>query len=210
MQDNKKLTAMIIDDHPMARVAIKALLEANNINVLAEAENGSSGLKLFEKNMPDVVIVDIDLPLLSGIEVVKTIRNKFGNCIFIVISSDNSYLNNKRSAEVGAHAFISKSLDMQNIISAINAAVNGFSYFPFIFNQYIGVSQTEKEMLDSLSKQEIAVMGYLLKGVDFALISSEMNISKKTVITYKNRLLTKLGCSNLIDLYAFSKACKIG
>lgn len=210
MCQNKQLTAVIIDDHPMARLAIRTLLETNNINVLAEADSGNSGLKLFDTYKPDIAVIDVDLPLRSGIEVVEEIKKKDDDCIAIVISSENTYLNNRKSAVIGAHAFIPKSVGMQNIIAAINAAVNGFSYFPFASKQFIGSSASEQAKLDSLSNQEVKVMRYLLKGVSFAIIADEMNISSKTVITYKSRLLAKLGCSNLLELYEYSKENGIG
>lgn len=205
MDQNEQLSAVIIDDHPMARLAIRTLLEANDINVLAEGDNGNVGLKLFDIYKPDIAIIDVDLPLRSGIEVVEEVKKKYKDCIAIIISSENNYLNNKKSALVGAHAFIPKDVGMQNIISAINAAVSGFSYFPFASKQFIGSSSSEQMKLDSLSNQEVKVMRYLLKGVSVSLIADEMNISNKTVITYKCRLLAKLGCSNLIELYEFSK-----
>lgn len=210
MEKNERLSAVIIDDHPMARLAIKSLLEANHINIVAEAENGNAGLKLFDTDTPDIAVIDVDLPLRSGIEVAEAIRKKSNNCIIIIVSSENNYLNNKKSADIGAHAFVPKTVGMQNIIAAINAAISGFSYFPFASNQFIGAGSSEKVKLDSLSKQEIKVMRYLLKGVETSLIADEMNISSKTVITYKCRLLAKLGCSNLLELYAFSKENGIG
>lgn len=210
MDQEKLLSAVIIDDHPMARLAIKTLLEANKINVLAEADNGKAGVKLFDIHKPDIAIIDVDLPLISGIDVVQVIRQNNNNSILIVVSSENSFRNNKRSADVGAHAFIPKKMEMINIISAINAAMNGFSYFPFVTNQFIGSRSSEEKMLDSLSNQEAKVMYHLLKGHDIAFIANEMFISKKTVQTYKSRLLTKLGCTNLVELYAFSKSNEIG
>lgn len=210
MDQNKQLSAIIIDDHPMARLAIKILLEANNINLLAEADNGNCGLKLFDIYKPDIAIIDVDLPLRSGIEVVERIKEEYNNCITIVISSENNYINNKKSALAGAHAFIPKNVGIQSIISAINAAVNGFSYFPFSSKQFIGSSSSAQMKLDSLSNQEVKVMRYLLKGISISLIADEMNISNKTVITYKCRLLAKLDCSNLLELYEFSKEKGIG
>lgn len=210
MSDKEKLTAVIIDDHPMARLAIKVLLESNNINVLAEADNGNSGLKLFDTLKPDIAIIDVDLPLRSGLDVAKMIRNNNGDCIIVMISSENNHLNNKISINVGAHAFIKKNLGMQNIISAIDAAINGFCYFPFIPKKPIGYEFSETMMLESLSTQEVKVLRYLIKGVDLSSIADEMNISKKTVATYKSRIFKKLECSNNIELYEFSKRNELG
>jgi two-component system response regulator EvgA len=210
MNEDNDFSAVIIDDHPMARMAIKILLESNNINVLAEAETGKTGLKLFDTLKPDIAVIDVDLPLQNGIDIVEEIRKNDNHCIVIVISSEPSFTNSKRSADVGAHAFIPKNKEMKNIISAINAAINGFTYFPITFNKFIGSSSSEQEKLASLSNQEVKVMNYLLKGYDITFIADEMYLSKTTVHTYKSRLLAKLGCSNLVELYAFSKANEIG
>ncbi|PLO94185.1 LuxR C-terminal-related transcriptional regulator, partial [Klebsiella pneumoniae] len=96
------------------------------------------------------------------------------------------------------------------IISAIHAAQNGYSYFPFSLSGFVGSLSNEQAMLQSLSSQEVKVMRAILNGADNMQIASEMHISNKTVSTYKGRLMEKLGCKSLVDLFSFANRNKIG
>ncbi|WP_462214707.1 LuxR C-terminal-related transcriptional regulator, partial [Klebsiella pneumoniae] len=108
------------------------------------------------------------------------------------------------------NAFISKKEGINNIISAIHAAQNGYSYFPFSLSGFVGSLSNEQAMLQSLSSQEVKVMRAILNGADNMQIASEMHISSKTVSTYKGRLMEKLGCKSLVDLFSFANRNKIG
>lgn len=202
--------AVIIDDHPLAIVAIRSLLEANNISVIAEEEDGRMGLKSIINLKPDIAIIDLDLPIYSGIEIIESLRKKNSTCIVIIVSAKSDYFYGRRCAEAGANAFISKKKGLNDIINAIDATCNGYSYFPFSNNKFIDTPSSEVMKLDSLSMQEVKVMRYLLKGMDISLISTQMKISSKTVSTYKSRLMDKLGCTTLIELYDLAHRNKLG
>jgi two-component system, NarL family, response regulator EvgA len=204
------LTAVIIDDHPLACVAIRALLESEGIKVVAEAGDGGDALALVMQHKPDVVIVDVDIPGISGVEVVEMLRAQNFRSIIIVVSAKNQQFYGKRSADVGANGFISKKEGMDNIIDAIRAASKGYSYFPFDLNSHAGALTSDEQKLQSLSSQEVKVMRAILQGSDNNKIASEMNISVKTVSTYKSRLFEKLECKTLLDLYTFANRSKIG
>ena len=204
------MNAIIVDDHPLALIAIRSVLEKNSIEVLAEASDGQAGLKLINELKPDIAIIDVDLPVKNGIEVVEALRKKNSTCIFIVISAKSDFFYGKKCFEAGAHAYISKKKGIQDIISAIDAAVNGYTYFPLTLNALNTSQSSEEEKIDTLSSQEVKVMSYLLKGMEISAIGIKMNISYKTVSTYKRRLMEKLGCSNMLELYDLSNRNKIG
>ncbi|ATM86743.1 TPA: acid-sensing system DNA-binding response regulator EvgA [Yersinia enterocolitica] len=204
------MSAIIVDDHPLARIAIRNLLENEGIAVSLEASDGAEALALIESHQPEIVILDVDIPTLTGIEVVETLRKKQYNGIIIVVSAKNNIFYGKRSADAGANAFVSKKEGMTNITAAINAAQNGYSYFPFSLSGFVGSLNSEEEKLQSLSSQEIKVMRHILNSMDTAQIASEMNISSKTVSTYKSRLMEKLECRSLMELFSFASRNKIG
>ncbi|WP_407435819.1 response regulator, partial [Lelliottia sp.] len=108
MSKTNKLNAVIVDDHPLARLAIKNLLENEGITVVAEAGDGAQALQLVGEHSPDLVIVDVDIPVMSGIEVVEKLRKQAFSRIIIVVSAKNDLFYGKRSADAGANAFISK------------------------------------------------------------------------------------------------------
>ncbi|HEI6965131.1 TPA: acid-sensing system DNA-binding response regulator EvgA [Yersinia enterocolitica] len=204
------MSAIIVDDHPLARIAIRNLLENEGIAVSLEASDGAEALALIESHQPEIVILDVDIPTLTGIEVVETLRKKQYTGIIIVVSAKNNIFYGKRSADAGANAFVSKKEGMANITAAINAAQNGYSYFPFSLSGFVGSLNSEEEKLQSLSSQEIKVMRHILNSMDTAQIASEMNISSKTVSTYKSRLMEKLECRSLMELFSFASRNKIG
>ena len=204
------MNAIIIDDHPLARNAIRNLLDSNGITVAAELDSGAHAVQTAESMQPDLLIVDVDIPELSGIEVLEQLRKRRYQGTIIIISAKNELFYGKRSADCGANGFVSKKEGMNNILAAIEAANNGYSYFPFSLERFCTHGITDQDRLDTLSTQEMKVFRYILSGVDYTTIGSKMNISNKTVSTYKVRLMDKLGCSTLLELYDFAQRNKIG
>ena len=158
MGKTNKLHAIVVDDHPLARMAIRNLLENEGITVVAEAGDGAQALQLVGEHSPDLVIVDVDIPVMSGIEVVEKLRKQAFSRIIIVVSAKNDLFYGKRSADAGANAFISKKEGMTNIIAAVHAAQKGYSYFPLSLQSFMGSLSSEQEILQSLSSQEIKLM----------------------------------------------------
>ncbi|HCT9739273.1 TPA: acid-sensing system DNA-binding response regulator EvgA [Morganella morganii] len=201
-------TATIIDDHPLARVAIRSVLEKHQVSVVSEYENGMVAFNALAKNSVDVVVVDVEIPGINGIELVEKLRALHFPGILIVVSAKNSRYYSKRCAKAGANAFVSKKQEMDNILAAINAAQNGYSYFPFFLEESSAVL-SDSQRLESLSEQEMKVMSYMLSGLDNTQIGHTMHISSKTVSTYKTRLMDKLGCKSLIELLSFAHQNKL-
>ncbi|MDU7247676.1 MAG: acid-sensing system DNA-binding response regulator EvgA [Klebsiella pneumoniae] len=186
------MNAIIIDDHPLARIAIRNLLDSNGITVAAELDSGAHAVQTAESMQPDLL------------------RKRRYQGTIIIISAKNELFYGKRSADCGANGFVSKKEGMNNILAAIDAANNGYSYFPFSLERFCTHGITDQDRLDTLSTQEMKVFRYILSGVDYTTIGSKMNISNKTVSTYKVRLMDKLGCSTLLELYDFAQRNKIG
>lgn len=208
MMDPVLQTAAIIDDHPLARMAIRGLLEKHQIAIIGEFDNGLTALKALSKGGPDIVIIDVDIPGMNGVEVVEKLREQEYAGMLIVVSAKNDRYYSKRCAEAGANAFISKKQGIDDIISAIDAARKNYSYFPFYLDgQKEQISDVRR--LELLSAQEMKVMSYILSGLDNAQIGDKMHISAKTVSTYKTRLMEKLGFKSLIELLSFAHHNKL-
>ena len=204
------MNAIIVDDHPLARIAIRNLLDTNGITVTTELDSGEHVVQTVEKTKPELLIIDVDIPGISGIEVLEQLRKRHYAGVIIIISAKNEFFYGKRSAEYGANGFVSKKEGMNNILAAIEAAKNGYSYFPFSLEHFTGSSVSEQDKLDTLSTQEMRVLRYILNGMDYSTIASKMNISNKTVSTYKSRLMEKIDCSSLMEIYDYAQRNKIG
>lgn len=197
-------TAVIIDDHPMAAMALDALLKNNGVQDIIKCANGDEGLATLLRVKPEVAIIDIDVPGINGLEVIKSARRAGLESILVVFSTKNDVFYGKKCAAAGANGFVSKKKGMDNIINAIHAARNGYSYFPFALNNFLGNVTSEESLVEALSEQEVNVLQYLLRGMTIGSMAEAMSINAKTVSTYKHRLMQKLGCNSLVELLNFS------
>lgn len=131
MNEMRSRTAIIVDDHPLARMAIRGVLEKDRVTVLGEYEDGAIALKSLLKTTADIVVIDVEIPGVNGVELVEKLRANHYRGVLVVVSAKNDRYFSKRCAQAGANAFISKKQNMDNILAAINAAQNGYTYFPF-------------------------------------------------------------------------------
>ncbi|ORM68435.1 response regulator [Pantoea rwandensis] len=198
---------LIIDDHPVVRMALKLLLETDNMTVVAETDDGYEALNLTKKLSPDLIIVDIDMPSYNGIDLVQRLRNNgFAGGILVLTGKDvDHYI--KRSANAGADGFISKRNNMTELHDAIRAINAGYGFFPLNRKRH-GMPEDEQEdkvKIATLSSKELQVLVFLTKGMKVVEMAQKMKISDKTVSTYKRRLMEKLDIDNMVGLYEFAK-----
>lgn len=199
-------SVIIVDDHPLARMGMKFIIENEGHTILAETDDGTETLALVDKHYPDILIIDIDINGINGIAVIKKLRANSYPGIIIIVSAKNVEFYTQKSIEAGANGFISKKNDLSNINAAINAAMNGYSYFPMGNNaSSFGTHQEDQDKLQTLSQQEFQVFRYLIRGMENVRIARKMNISNKTVSTYKTRLMEKIGCQSQLDLFDFAR-----
>lgn len=197
---------LIVDDHPIVRMAIRFLVEKEGHSVIAETGDGLEALSMVEQFYPDILVIDIDLLSLNGIEVAKTLREKSYPGIIIVISGKNQDFYSPRSALSGADGFISKKNNLPELVTAIKAAQSGYGYFPLKrFEPQQTKQVDDQERLNSLSPQEFQVFHHIIKGLENIKIANRMKISHKTVSTYKSRMMEKLGCKTQLDLFDFAR-----
>lgn len=198
--------ALIVDDHPVARMAVRMLLEKDGITIVAETGDGLEAISLIKQFSPDLVVIDIDIPSLNGIEVIQRLRNNGYQGGMLVLSGkdDDHYI--KRCATAGADGFVSKSNQLTELHDAIRALKNGYGYFPRVLARLDAASHSamsDQDKVAELSTKELKVLQYLAKGEKVIDIGVLMNISDKTVSTYKRRMMQKLGLSNMMEFYDF-------
>ncbi|ATF92953.1 Virulence factors putative positive transcription regulator BvgA [Cedecea neteri] len=200
-------TLLIIDDHPMARLAIRMLLEKDGHHVLAESGDGSEAFKLIQKLMPEIVVVDLDIPGLSGVELIEKLRSHdfAGRLLVLTGRDDEHYLS--RCMNSGADGFVGKGNNLDELQDAVRAVERGYGYFPLRRQTSTKNARPagEVEAVKRLSNRELQVLRYLSRGVKVMDISEKMHISNKTVSTYKTRLMTKLQVSNTMELIDFAR-----
>ncbi|NIF58001.1 response regulator [Enterobacter sp. Ap-916] len=188
---------LIVDDHPVVRMAVRLLLEKDNMVVCAETDDGLEALALTRKHSPELIILDIDMPSLNGIDLVLRLRNNGFTGGILVLSGKDLEHYVKRCVNAGADGFISKRnnlTELQDAVRAIKGRQGSASG-----------ELSDQQKMSSLSTRELQVLTLLARGMKVVDISKVMNISDKTVSTYKSRVLEKLELENMIELYEFTQ-----
>ncbi|MFB4394170.1 MULTISPECIES: response regulator [unclassified Pseudomonas] len=194
---------LIVDDHPVIRLAVRMLMERHGYEVVSETDNGVDALQLTREYLPDIVVLDIGIPKLDGLEVIARMTAASPGTKVLVLTSQAPGHFSMRCMQAGAAGYVCKQQELTELLSAIKAVLSGYSYFP---NQALHKTRggvgggSETEMVERLSGREMMVLQQLARGRTNKEIADSMFLSNKTVSTYKTRLLLKLNARSLVDL----------
>jgi two-component system response regulator EvgA len=199
---------LVVDDHPVIWVAVRALLEREGHTIAAETDNGVDALSLAKELRPDLVVLDLTIPKLDGLDVIARFQSLSGAIPILVLTAHDPLHYAQRCKAAGAAGFVSKQGDLTELTGAVKAILSGYTYFPNLavqVGQLSGVQKSEADQLAALSNRELTVLQFLAGGMLNKDIAERMLISEKTVSTYKSRLLIKLHMSTLLELIEFAK-----
>lgn len=199
-------TVIIIDDHPMIRLATKLLVEQDGHRVIANANNALEGVQRILALHPEMVVLDIDLPPFDGIEVVKRVRGADYCGKILMMTGKHDIKLVRRSIDAGANGFVYKSNDYQELSAAVQAVDCGYSYFPMldaIARPALLDEERADETLSLLTRRERQIIMCLAKGMKNKDIAYFLNISHKTVSAHKVNLMQKLGLTNEMKIAEF-------
>ena len=209
-----KHKALVVDDHPFVRASVKMVLERENFEVVGESDNGRDAWTLARDLKPQVVVLDIGIPLLGGLEVIERIRslnaeqNLQPPIRVLVLTSQPVQYFAARCMNAGAVGFVSKNDDLPDLGKALKALMSGYVYFPSVAMQSVRRSDAKRDeaaRIASLSDRELMVLQQLAKGLSNKQIADTMLLSNKTVSTYKTRLIEKLNVTSVVDLADLAK-----
>lgn len=207
---NNTIRVVLADDHVFVRDGIKSLLETeDNIIVVGEGTDGLEALKIVEENKPDLLIVDIRMPHLTGIEVVEKLRfqNNFVKVIVLSMHESEEYV--LKSIKAGADGYLLKGSSKEEFLKALHTVANGGKYFTgdissILINQLSNTTATEnKSNLEediAITKREKEILTLLLSGKGNKEIAEALNISKRTAEVHRFNLMKKLKVKNLMEL----------
>lgn len=199
---------VIIDGQPLVRMAIKSILMQNDFAWVAEADNGVDGLDLVYEHSPDLVILDIPLSKMTGLEVMRKVYEFDKNIEVLVLTSCSvgHYYNRCRAAR--ASAFLSKTCTVEELQRTANLLMRGGGYVPYGIDrmpEFGGSLNNEALLINSLSNRELMTLELLVRGMSNKEIASYLQLSNKTISTYKTRLQEKLNVFSLMQLFEFAK-----
>ncbi len=204
------IRVVIADDHVFVRDGIKSLLETEeNIVVAGEATDGLEVLKMVELNPPDLLILDIRMPHLTGIEVVEKIRKQNHSIKIVMLSMHESEEYVLKSIKAGADGYLLKGSSKEEFLKALHTVSNGGKYFSGDISSILidqlnhpNATQTIKtfEAETQITKREKEILALLLSGKGNREIAEALDISKRTAEVHRFNLMKKLKVKNLIEL----------
>jgi two-component system, NarL family, response regulator EvgA len=202
------LKAIIVDDHPFIRSTVRMLLQQQHFDVVAEADNGADAVQQAREHSPDLLILDIAMPKLDGLEVISRISALKLSCKVLVLTSQPAQVYSMRCMRAGAAGFLSKTNELGELVKAIKIVMDGYTFFPNLNNSSlarIDTQATDQALIQSLSDRELTILQQLASGMSNKEIGDAMLLSNKTVSTYKTRLIEKLNVKSVVYLADFAK-----
>jgi DNA-binding NarL/FixJ family response regulator len=208
----KKLRILLADDHTVMRTGLRVLLERQpNLEVVGEAENGRDSIQLAASLRPDVVVMDVGMPVLNGIEATKTIVTDDPNIAVVILSmhADESYV--MRALKAGARGYLLKDSAPADLLGAIQAVTQNKSFFSpkvsrILAEDYVRVLK-QKGAVDSydlLTSREREILQLLAEGKANKEVAAALNISPYTVETHRSHILEKLNLHNPAELILYA------
>jgi DNA-binding NarL/FixJ family response regulator len=204
-------TIVLVDDHQMVRQGLRALLEAEpDFNVVGEAGSGLEAIALVERIRPQVLIVDLMLPDLSGLEVTRQVAERFPQTRIVVLSmrSVESYV--LEALSNGAYAYVLKASSAADLVHAVRETLAGRHYLsPPLSERAIrtyaaSAAKIASEPYETLTSREREVLHLAAQGFTNAEIAARLSISPTTVATHRSGLMRKLGLHSQTDLVRFA------
>ncbi|OCT20823.1 response regulator transcription factor [Pseudomonas putida] len=196
----------IVDDHPVIRLAIRMLLENQSYKVIGESDNGVEAMQMIRETQPDLVILDISIPKLDGLEVLARFQTMGLPLKVLVLTAQSPALFAIRCMHSGAAGFVCKQEDLGELLSAVKAVLSGYNYFPSqAMKPHQEISARDMDLFRQVNDRELMVLQLFAQGRSNKEIAKGMFLSNKTVSTYKKRLMQKLRVDTLVDLIEVAK-----
>ena len=198
-----QINVMLVDDHAVVRMGFKMLLEtASDIKVIAEAENGETAIKAYIEHKPAVVVMDITMPGMGGLEAIERILAKDGNAKILVLSAHEDSVHPKRVLNAGAMGYLTKRSAAEELIKAIRIVASGKKYLEAGVAQQLAIQQLSgnQSPVDVLSEREFEVFMSLAKGKTTNEIAESLFLSPRTVGTHLYNIKQKLNANNSAEI----------
>lgn len=199
------INVLLVDDHELVRTGIKRIInDVRGLKVVGEAASGEAAFQFCRAEEPDVVLMDMNMPGIGGLEATKKIVRYCPDIKIIVLTVHTEDPFPTKVMQIGAHGFLTKMTGPEEMIQAIRAVNVGQRYIApeiaqqIAMNQFNGVK--EDRPFDSLSERELQIMLMITKGEKVQDIASQLNLSSKTINSYRYRMFEKLNIGNDVEL----------
>lgn len=188
-----KIKVMIVDDHPLMREGISAVIQGEkDIVVVAEGNDGKAAIELYRTHVPDVTLMDLQMPVLNGIEAIKAIRLEYPNSRFIVLTTYQGDVQALRALKAGAAGYLLKSMIWKDLPESIRVVHSGRRRIPAEIAEALAEHVTD----DALTDREVQVLRRVAQGTANKSIAAELTVSEATIKAHMKSILAKLGAND--------------
>jgi len=205
-----QIKILLVDDHAVVRMGFKMLIEAeDDITVIGEAESGEFAIKLFQELKPDIIVMDITMPGIGGLEAIDRIIAKDKNTKILVLSAHEDSVHPKRVLNAGAMGYLTKRSAAEELIKAIKSIHQGKRYLEPNIAQQMAITQLSGETnpVEILSDREFEVFIALAKGKSTNEIADTLCLSPRTVGTHLYNIKQKLNANNSAEIALIAIRC---
>ncbi|PRX57869.1 response regulator transcription factor [Flagellimonas meridianipacifica] len=207
------IKVLIADNHPIVRLGIKQVIESgDDMEVIADVATTGELFEVLEKVTPDVVMLEMDIPEINGIATLRKMKQEFPNVKALMYSGQSEDVYALSTIRAGAFGYLSKTADLDYIISAVRKVSEGNMFITNELAQRLAFdegTQKPRRFFRKLSSREVEVLKLLASGKRNKEVAEGLNLNEKTVSTYKARLMKKLNVDNLVDLLQQAKALEL-
>jgi len=197
------INVVLVDDHELVRTGFRMVLQQHaDIRISGEAGSAEEGLNLIRKLSPDIALVDVHMPGMSGIELTeRVVRSRLPTHIVVVTVVDDARFP-KRLLDAGALGYLTKGCSADELVSAVRQVADGRRYLAPDVAQQLALATLDGSIspFDHLSSRELEVAMMLVRGKPLTAIGEQLSLSPKTVSTYKQRLMEKLQVDHVLSL----------
>jgi len=193
MKGAHKISVLIVDDHPLLRSGITAVIQGeSDIVVVGEASNGQEAIESFRIHRPDVTLMDLQMPVMNGIDAIRAIRREFPAARFVVLTTYRGDVQALGALKAGATGYLLKNMLREQLITTIRSIHDGRRSIP----AEIAAELAEHVADDALTDREIEVLRRVAAGTSNKMIASQLAVSEATVKSHMKSILSKLGAND--------------
>jgi len=193
MDNNRAIRIMIVDDHPIVRQGFAGMIATEpTMQVVAEAANGEQAIEQFRKHRPDITLMDLRMPGMSGVQAIAEIRKEYPNSRIIVLTTYDGDEDIYRALQAGAHGYLLKDMYCDQILEAISIVHSGRRSIP----SQIADRLAERIAGQDLTSRELEVLVLIAKGNSNKQVASILSITEPTVKGHVSNILSKLGAGD--------------
>ena len=193
MNTSRQIRILTVDDHPVLREGIAAIMAAEpDMIVVAEAGNGREAIELYRIHRPDITLMDLQMPIMSGTDAIAAIRVEFPDARIIVLSTYSGDAQAIRALNAGASGYLLKSMVRKELAETIRSVYAGRKRIP----AEVAIKMAEHHSDDALTEREIEILRQVAAGNANKMIADKFSISEQTVKAHMRNILSKLGAND--------------